>query len=558
MLEKWLGILRSFFLEPDPDDSDEPVPSLAEIIAEKGGDVVAGLSVPFGHTISLSEHGELIGFEAYNNYHRIDNAALKQLATVVSLEVLDLQCADAITDRGLSYLIKLPRLRKLRLGSERITNAGMVHLAKLPSLVDLSLLGIKLTQRGLAEIAKIDRLRALTVWMAEIGNGGLKPIAKMRNLQVLHLGGNDLTDAGLSSLAPLVALEDVNLAYHPEITARGMEVLKAWPLIKRLNLARTQLGDDGLKLMGHCPLLESLEISKAAITDTGVAHLQNCTKLKDVSLNENQITDRGLIHLSQLNNLESLELDETSITDDGLEALIGLPELKKLSVCETNVTGRILKKSNFLDRLDEFNHSGLPDVRLDANYVRHDGLDYEVDQAESEMTAYLHYEADRPLWMLDVKCTDRLTPRYRSSPIISGPGFEIDAATWRDLAPGEAEVTFDEAKYHPILPDNPCNFCDGEHSFPNAHRIRLLHRNGRRFTVAWTFEIRSYLEEDPRSVEVLADVEFKRVEVWADDPIDSEMAQSALKRYFDSRNFASPEPKRDGRRYTFQFWPNVT
>ena len=130
--------------------------------------------------------------------------------------------------------------------------------------------------------------------------------------------------------------------------------------------------------------------------------------------------------------------------------------------------------------------------------------------------------------------------------------------TWRDLAPGEAEVTFDETEYHPILPDNPCNFYDGEHSFPNAHRIRLLHRNGRRYTVAWTFEIRRYLEDEPRSIEVLAVVEFKRVVVWADHPIDSELAQSALKRYFDPRNFAAPEAECDDRRFTFHLWPNVT
>ncbi len=173
------------------------------------------------------------------------------------------------------------------------------------------------------------------------------------------------------------------------------------------------------------------------------------------------------------------------------------------------------------------------------------------------MVAYINPDVEFPVWKMDIHCTDRLVPAYKQPPHLDGPGFRIVADSWRELAPGEVKIAFDEAEHHPILPDNPCNFYDGEHSFPNYHHIRLLSRQGQRFQVVWTCDTRCYLEDDPEPLEISTAVDFKRVVVWSDNPLDLETARLVLARHFDPANFSPPQQNEYNEQVTFTLWENV-
>jgi hypothetical protein len=80
--------------------------------------------------------------------------------------------------------------------------------------------------------------------------------------------------------------------------------------VLRVNVQRTEYGDDDAKTWKGLTKLELLWLDGTQITDRGLGHLQEMTKLEELSLDETQITDSGLAHLERLTELKSLSLDD--------------------------------------------------------------------------------------------------------------------------------------------------------------------------------------------------------------------------------------------------------
>lgn len=92
--------------------------------------------------------------------------------------------------------------------------------------------------------------------------------------------------------------------------------------LRRINLARTQVTDEGVAQISQMRDLIQLRIASDKITDAGIAHLANLQHLRYLHLLEAPITDAGLDALNELSSLESLYLDHTNVTDEGLARLL--------------------------------------------------------------------------------------------------------------------------------------------------------------------------------------------------------------------------------------------
>jgi len=82
----------------------------------------------------------------------------------------------------------------------------------------------------------------------------------------------------------------------------------------------------------------SLNLAKSQISDQGLAVLSQLKNLSQLHLENTPVTDSGLEHLSGLTRLQYLNLYGTEITDAGLEALQGLKHLKNLYLWQTKVS----------------------------------------------------------------------------------------------------------------------------------------------------------------------------------------------------------------------------
>lgn len=135
----------------------------------------------------------------------IGDAAMGHLARLSSLEVLELNDNDEITDDGVSLLAGLPALKELRLGGcDAVTDRGIEHLAQVATLqlVDLS-------------------------YCPRIGPAGIKNLLqgcpKLSDLILHHTTiGDEITDA----LDESAALERVDLRNCPKLSAEARTALR--------------------------------------------------------------------------------------------------------------------------------------------------------------------------------------------------------------------------------------------------------------------------------------------------------------------------------------------
>jgi uncharacterized membrane protein len=94
------------------------------------------------------------------------------------------------------------------------------------------------------------------------------------------------------------------------------------PLKKQLlwlNLGRTKITDEGLKVIGQLPALRQLHFDHTSIGDEGLKHLMTLTELSYLNLVGTKITDAGLAHLSSLKKLKKVFVYQTEVTQTGLQ-----------------------------------------------------------------------------------------------------------------------------------------------------------------------------------------------------------------------------------------------
>lgn len=120
----------------------------------------------------------------------------------------------------------------------------------------------------------------------------------------------------------------VNFVNARSITDAELQLLL--PLKKQLlwlNLGRTKIKDEGLKVVGQLAALRQLHLDYTMISDEGIKHLTALSELNYLNLVGTKITDQGLAHLSRLKNIKNIFVYQTQVTEKGLKDFsVKIPE----------------------------------------------------------------------------------------------------------------------------------------------------------------------------------------------------------------------------------------
>ena len=142
------------------------------------------------------------------------------------------------------------------LARTRVTDAGLAFLARLPRLAVLDLYGTAVTGSGFAHLGDLP----------------------LRKLDITGTAADDSALAALRVL-PLAELS----AGATRITGRGLAHLQGLPLV-RLDLSHTAVDDDGLARLPALPALTWLDLSYTAVTDRGLPSLEKLPALAELQL----------------------------------------------------------------------------------------------------------------------------------------------------------------------------------------------------------------------------------------------------------------------------------
>ncbi len=133
-------------------------------------------------------------------------------------------------------------------------------------------------------------------------------LASLSKLERLDLSHTRISDEGLLHMRPARQIRDLNLLYAEQITDLGLNAIKGWTNLKRLNVRGTRISDPTLGIIGKLTQLESLDIANTGVTEAGLDALVPLTHLKHLAVGRSRFSDDALSVIRLLTTLESLDL----------------------------------------------------------------------------------------------------------------------------------------------------------------------------------------------------------------------------------------------------------
>ncbi len=213
--------------------------------------------------------------------------------------------------------------------------------------------GGKLQSESIASNESMISVTGIDFTDVPIGDADLAPAGKLPYLRTVVLRGTKVTDAGLAAFKDCQRLETIDLS-HSGILGTGLHNFHDSPIkdlnlsnskfgdrgianlveiryhLLRLNLAATEITDEGMEPLKVLGALELLDLSRTKISGAGIRYLP--TALKQLNLSGTPIVNASLSYLEHLDLLETLDLSETKITDDAIPHIQAMVEAQNLKV----------------------------------------------------------------------------------------------------------------------------------------------------------------------------------------------------------------------------------
>ncbi|MBZ5593104.1 MAG: hypothetical protein LAP39_12760 [Acidobacteriia bacterium] len=231
----------------------------------------------------------------------------------------------------------------------------------------ISALGGKVKQDRAGNVVAVD-LRGSWIHDSE-----MIELARMPLLEKLDLSHTRVSDEGMLYLRPAPRITDLNLYYAEQITDQGLNAIKDWKRLKRLNVRGTRTSDGTLEIISRLTQLEALDIANTPTTDNGLDSLITLVNLKELSLGRRRESDNevevlrllptltylnlsgpagaerpdttyrkaresgpmraDLVHaIAELKDLRVLKLGYSNIGADGLRTLVALEHVERLGL----------------------------------------------------------------------------------------------------------------------------------------------------------------------------------------------------------------------------------
>jgi RNA polymerase sigma factor (sigma-70 family) len=309
----------------------------------------------------------------------VDDALLARIADQGHLRFLALVNCPAVSDAGLAYLARLPRLQHLSLIGTGATDAALAVLRQLPGLEVVRLRGDTITDAGVAHLAPHRQLRMVDLAWTMAGDGAIATLAGKPDLchflpgprttdaglvGLRHFPGltdwregrplymhneyaapspsslfiemrrnGSLTDAGIAALAELRGLHSLKLFYYrspSRLTSAGVLPLLGLEHLRHLNLCGAMADDAALAGIGRMRRLEQVELQWTVAGDDGFAALADCAPLTKVFFDGERVGARGFAALARLPKLSWMNFGGKNLGDRDIEALADFPALRDL------------------------------------------------------------------------------------------------------------------------------------------------------------------------------------------------------------------------------------
>ena len=233
------------------------------------------------------------------------DAVIERISRLDHVTSLNLNGSKQLTDAGLRFLERMPRLRHLDLSGTEITDRGLEVLRQLKELKTINLAWSGVTDAGMANLKFSDQLERVDLSGTQTGDGAIDTLTGKQKLRHFR-SGNEVTDAGLA-------------LFHQ------FPVFKKW-----------QGGEVSMALLSYEAEPNYL-MPRGPFTDKGLANLVGLDGLFALNLDASQlaITAAGLERLVDLPNLGWLAFDAT---DDAMPYIAAMPRLRFLG-CQDTVAG---------------------------------------------------------------------------------------------------------------------------------------------------------------------------------------------------------------------------
>ncbi|MEN6626954.1 MAG: hypothetical protein ABFD69_12085 [Candidatus Sumerlaeia bacterium] len=290
------------------------------------------------------------------------------LAASRTLEDIDADASNQITDDGVASLKSMPALKSLDVRSSKLSNKSIETLSQIKTLEEISCTAVDMdddalialarlpnlrkiefalyysidpqrnkrsfTARGLAALADKNTLEDLWIGSRGIDDDALAQIARMTRLKKLSLFPlMSATNAGLAQLKSLKSLEHLYLSNNSDaITLAGLTQMSPLPNLKFAQIRSLVQDYSGLDLSGW-PNVQTLMVdvrTHQSFTDDDLKGIASCKHITHISLGDcSLVTDRGLAQLAGLTELSTrfCLYGRSQVTDAGLKSLAGMQRL---------------------------------------------------------------------------------------------------------------------------------------------------------------------------------------------------------------------------------------
>lgn len=292
-----------------------------------------------------------LGLTSINSGNLIGDDDLQIISQLDQITSLNLEGSKRLTDKGRSYLARMPQLRELVMGGQ-ITDAGLEALAQLRELRVFQMnWQTNITDAGIANLRFCDQLEEVDLLGCNIGDGAIAALAEKPRLRRFKTGRN-VSDAGLGLLHQFPAFKTPQTE-EPEFglmsfSAKPTDLLIDGPFTRTgLNNLSGLDGLVGLSFFWHTSRLRGEDIQcldglsnlaflgcqDALCDDDAMRHIAALPKLRMLMGQGAVATDDGFKSLSRSQTIEYLWGRECpNLSGPGFVALSRMPRLKGLAV----------------------------------------------------------------------------------------------------------------------------------------------------------------------------------------------------------------------------------
>ena len=369
----------------------------------------------------------------------LEPGVLKELANLPTIEALNLEQNDVLTNDDIADLKNLPKLKNLSLSGNLPSGVEVVEKPKNNAFSNLVMMDVGPTAgAGPAGVKKnpLDKPELV----AKINGGVCKQVGKLDTIETLALSAMALREEDVVQLRELEQLQKLELvditfegkAFSTLIGSTPVRTLKlidcridshdvaAGADFSRLNevqLKRCSLSDVSLSAIINAPELRTLSlVMVSGISDKPFKDIQNAKNLRELRMLGIPISDSVMKSISHSSDLETLVISNLRFTGD-LAANLNLPSLRHLSLNYSIVSA---PGGAFIAKMKRLRSLSLVGSRIDKGALQKIAhsrslVALSLQSAKFDHNELLKFQNNAQLQLLDLRSTRLDEPKIIQS-----------------------------------------------------------------------------------------------------------------------------------------------